>query len=102
MFINLSNPTKCSSTSLENKIRDFISHGKNRFYLREIVEEAQVSVVDAEDYLLPLLGENRVEGSLELRCPDCGADLGNFKKYNDIPTEIECEICGHHFPRSED
>ncbi len=98
----MTDPIKCSQTSLEKKIEDFISQGKNRFYFREIVEEAKVPVNEAEDYLIPLLGENKIEGSLELHCPDCGADLGSFKKYDQIPMEITCEICGHSFPKSED
>ena len=98
----MSNQTKCSKTSLEKKIEIFISQGKNKFYLREMVEEAHISVREAEDFLIPLLGEDKIEGSLEVRCPDCGADLGTFKKYHEIPSELECEICGHKFSRSDD
>jgi len=85
---------------LKRKIREFISQGRNKFYLREIVEEAHVSMRDAEDFFIPILEENKIEGSLELRCPNCGADQGAFKKYHEIPPEIECEICSYKFSRS--
>ena len=102
MGTNLPNQIKCSHSSLKKKIERFLSEGRNKFYLREMVEEAHVSMRDAEDFLIPLLGENKIEGSLEVRCPNCGADQGTFKMYHEIPPEIECEICGHNFPRSDE
>ena len=98
----MSNRTECSKSSLKKKIERFISQGRSRFYFREMVEEVHISVRDVEDFLVPLLEEGKFEGSLEMRCPDCGADLGTFKKFNEIPLEIECEICGHKFPRSDE
>ena len=94
--------TKSSQTSLARKIEEFVSKGRTKFYLREIVEEAKVSIREAEDFLIPLLERNKIEGSLELRCPNCGADQGTFKSYNEIPSETECEICGYEIQRSED
>lgn len=93
---------KFSQSFLKRKIKEFISQGRSKFYLREMIEEAHVSMREAEDFLIPLLEENKIEGSLELRCPNCGADQGTFKKYHEIPSEMECEICGYEFPRSED
>ena len=87
---------------MKRKIKEFLSQGRNKFYLREIVEEAHVSMRDAEDFFIPILEESKIEGSLEVRCPNCGADQGTFKKYHEIPSEIECEICGYEFPRSDE
>jgi len=87
---------------LVKKLKEFLSRGRNKFYLREIAEEAQVSLFDAEDFFIPLLKENEVEGSLEVRCPKCGAELGTFKTYPEIPEELTCELCGAEFPRSSD
>lgn len=98
----MSSHIKSSKNSLKRKIEEFLSQGRSKFYFREMVEEAHVSVRDAEDFLLPLLEENKIEGALELRCPNCEADLGTFRKYYEVPKEIECEICGHKFPRSDD
>ena len=72
------------------------------FNIVEIRNVSEEFVSRAEDFLIPLLEENKIEGRLELRCPNCEADLGTFKKYHEIPEEIECEICGHKFPRSEE
>lgn len=98
----MSNHTDYSKTTLKRKIEEFLSQGRNKFYFHEMVEEAQVSVRDAENFLIPLLEEGNIEGRLELRCPDCEAQLGTFKKYHEIPKKIECEICGHEFSRSDE
>lgn len=102
MDIGLRNQIDCSKNTLEKKIEEFISKGRNRFHLREMVEETHVSLREAEDFLIPLLEENKIEGKLELRCPNCEADQGSFKKFYEIPEETECEICGHKFSRSDE
>jgi ribosomal protein S27E len=87
---------------LESKLKEFLSQGRNKFYLRDFVEYAKVSLLEAEDFFIPLLKENEIEGSLEVRCPSCGAELGTYKKYLDVPEDITCELCGEEFPRSSD
>lgn len=84
------------------KLEEFLSQGRSKFYLRDIVEEAHVSLLDAEDFFIPLLKENEVEGSLEVRCPKCGAELGTFQRYPEIPERLTCELCETEFPRSSD
>jgi len=96
------NQIKSSRSFLKRKIEEFVSQGRNKFYLHEVVEQTHISMREAEDFFVPLLEENKIEGSLELRCPNCGADQGTFKKYHQIPEEVECEICGFEFPRSDD
>jgi ribosomal protein S27E len=98
----LPNQTNCSRNSLEKKIKEFISKGGNRFYLHEMIEEVHISLREAENFLIPLLEENKIEGKLELKCPNCEADQGTFKKYYEIPEEVECEICGYKFSRSDE
>jgi ribosomal protein S27E len=93
---------KYSLNTLVRKLKEFISQGRNKFYLRDFVEEAHVSLLEAQDFFIPLLKENEIEGSLEVRCPCCGAELGIYKKYLDVPEEITCELCGEEFPRSSD
>jgi hypothetical protein len=97
----LPNLRECSTNSSTNRIKSIIE-SKPRIYFREILKEAKVSTQDLEDFLIPLLEEGKIEGSLEVHCPDCGADIGCFKKYKDIPKENECEYCGHSFPVSDD
>ena len=92
----------CSQNTLESKLREFLSQSRNKFYLRDFVEYAKVSLLEAEDFFIPLLKENEIEGSLEVRCPSCGAELGTYKKYLDVPEDITCELCGEKFPRSSD
>jgi predicted RNA-binding Zn-ribbon protein involved in translation (DUF1610 family) len=89
-----------SNISSTNRIKSVIQR-KRRIYFRELLKEADVSTEYLEDFLIPLLGEDKIEGKLEVHCPDCGADLGLFKKYADIPKENECETCGHSNPISD-
>ena len=96
------NQKKCSWISLVKKLEEFLSQGRNKFYLRDIVEEAHVPLVDAEDFFIPLLKENEVEGSLEVRCPNCATELGTFKRYPEIPEKLYCELCGTDFSKSSD
>lgn len=98
----MQNQKNYSRNSLAKKLKEFLSQGRNKFYLRDIVEEAHVSLLDAEDFFIPLLKENELEGSLEVRCPNCGAELGTFKRYPEIPEELTCELCQTDFPRSSD
>ncbi len=90
-----------SRISSINRIKTIIE-SKHRIYFRELLQEANVSSEVLEDFLIPLLGEGKIEGKLEVRCPDCGADLGSFKKYTDIPKENDCEICGNSISLSDD
>ena len=88
--------TKKDSSNISSRSRiKSVIQCKKRIYFRELKKEANVSTEDLEDFLIPLLGEGKIEGKLEVRCPDCGADLGVFKKYTDVPKENDCEICGH-------
>jgi ribosomal protein S27E len=88
--------------SLNKLLKKFCSEGKTRFYFSEFVEEGQVSVEEAEKFLIPLMGNGKIEGTLELRCPNCGKDLGIFKRVLEIPEENSCQICGYEFCRSTD
>ena len=100
--MNLPNLTKHLKSSLEKQIESLVSQGKTKFYFREIIENAHITMGEAEDSLLPLLEKNKLEGSLELRCPECGADLGIYEKYTEIQKQINCEICSYEFPLSDD
>ena len=100
--ICLTSQKECSRNILTRKIEDFLSQGKSKFYLRDITEETSVPLSEVEDFLLPLLKENGIEGTLEVRCPKCGADLGSFKKYPEIPKDIYCELCGTGSPMADE
>lgn len=93
---------ECSRSGLAKKLEKFISQGGRRFYFREFVEETRVSRLEAEDFFIPLLKENEIEGSLEVRCPKCDAELGTFKRYPEIPEELTCELCGTEFLKSSE
>jgi len=89
-----------SKNTLSETLQKFSILGKTQFYLSELVEEAKVSTREAEDFIIPLLKRDVLEGKLELRCPNCGKDLGTYNKISDVPDEIECEICGYQFNKS--
>jgi hypothetical protein len=88
------------SNSSANRIKTVLQ-GKKEIHFRELKKKADVSTEELEDFLLPLLGEGMIDAKLELRCPNCGADLGSFTKYTDIPKENNCETCGHSNPFSD-
>ena len=93
---------ECSRSGLAKKLEDFVSQGRRKFYLREFVEETHIAQLDAEDFFIPLLKQNEVEGSLEVRCPKCSAELGTFERYPEIPQELACEFCGTEFTKSNE
>jgi len=98
----LQDQKECLSNTLKRKLEEFISQGRNKFYLRDFAEEAHITIIEAEDFFMPLLKKSEIEGILEVRCPSCGASLGTYRKYFDIPEEITCEFCGEEFQRSDD
>jgi DNA-directed RNA polymerase subunit RPC12/RpoP len=85
---------------LSKLLGKFYSEGKTRFYLSEIVEESSCSINEVEDFLIPLLGAGKIEGKLELRCPNCGKDFGLFNRYAEISDKITCEFCGYKFTKA--
>jgi len=87
------------SNILAKELKEFFLQGKKKFYLREIVEASHVSFSDAEDFFIPLLEKNKIEGSLEVRCPTCGASLGIYSRFPEIPEELTCEFCEKDFPK---
>jgi DNA-directed RNA polymerase subunit RPC12/RpoP len=93
----LENQGACSQTTLEKILRLFISQGKKRFYLSDMTRESGVPLHEAENFFIPLLKENELEGKLEVRCPNCGAELGLYKTYPDVPKNLYCEFCGAEF-----
>jgi predicted nucleic acid-binding Zn ribbon protein len=88
------------NSSLSKLLKRFISEGKTRFYLSEFVEESNVPLSEVENYFVPLLGTNKIEGKLEVRCPNCGKDLGIFNRLPEIPESIVCEFCGYEFSKA--
>lgn len=88
--------------SLNDILRKFCLEGKARFYFSEFVEEAKITTEQAEKFLIPLMGKGKIEGELELRCPNCGKDLGTFKRLPEIPDDNICPICNYSFCKSFD
>jgi predicted nucleic acid-binding Zn ribbon protein len=88
------------TNSLDRILRKFSREGKTRFYLSEFVEESNCPTNEVEDYLIPLLGAGNIEGKLELRCPNCGKDIGLFNRFSEIPESIACESCGQKFAKA--
>jgi predicted nucleic acid-binding Zn ribbon protein len=89
----------CSTNSLSNLLRKFYDDGRTRFYLSEFAEESNCPTKEIEDFFVPLLGVGKIEGKVELRCPNCGKDAGIFNRISDMPQHVVCESCGHKFSR---
>jgi phage FluMu protein Com len=90
----------CLQTSLTKELRKFISEGRTKFYLYEFTRASGSNIGEIEDFFLPLLKENEVEGSLEVKCPKCDYEIGTFKTYPDIPKKMNCELCGTSFDKT--
>ena len=91
-----------SKSSLEDSLKRLKETRDTRFYLSDFAERNGISLRSAEDFFLPLLRANEVEGTLEVKCPHCGRGQGFFKRLSEIPDEFACEICGYDFPPSEE
>lgn len=91
-----------SKSSLEESLKKLRETRETRFYLSDFAESNGISLRSAEDFFLPLLRANEVEGTLEVKCPHCGRGQGFFKRLSEIPDEFACEICGYDFPPSEE
>lgn len=89
----------CSNSSA-NRIKAVLQE-KKEIYFRELRKKADVSTEELEDFLIPLLGEGVIDSKLEVRCPNCGADLGSFPRYTNIPKENYCKTCGQSNPFSD-
>jgi len=96
----LKHPTNSLKNTLNKTLNRFCVEGIKRFYLSEFIDEAKVSMQEAEDFFLPLLKKGKFEGKLEVRCPSCGKDVEIYDRISQIPEEIECEICGFEFYKS--
>ena len=92
--------TDASLNTLNETLKHFCSEDRNPFYLSEFVEEAKVTLQDAENFFLPLLEKGKIEGRLEVRCPSCGKDIQTYERMSQIPDEIDCEICSYTFSKS--
>ncbi|MBS7612457.1 hypothetical protein KEJ27_09735 [Candidatus Bathyarchaeota archaeon] len=52
--------------------------------------------------LKSLVGQGYLTPVIEVRCPECGAHLGDFRISDEIPEEIPCDECGHEFNKREE
>jgi predicted nucleic acid-binding Zn ribbon protein len=74
--------------------------GTTHLYFDSILRQLNLPSEQVELMLLDYFQSGAVEGTLELRCPECGKDLGRFKKLREIPAETTCYICGAIVPQS--
>jgi DNA-directed RNA polymerase subunit RPC12/RpoP len=92
----------CSKNILSDLLKQYYHEGKTRFYVSEFAEESKCSIEEIEDFFIPLMGVGKIEGKIELICPNCGKDLGLFGKISEIPQNVSCGYCGHEFTKSEE
>ena len=76
--------------------------GSRRLYFSSILRETNLPSETVEKVLLHYFQSGDVEGTLELQCPECGKDLGEYRRLRDLPEETECFVCGAKIPRSVD
>ncbi len=85
------------SNSLTETLKRFIAEGKIVFYFDDLVKQSKVPRRYAEEYLIPLLKKDSLEGKIEVRCPRCRRDQGIFKNLSSVPKEFTCDICDLDF-----
>ncbi len=70
----MSGPQKYLPISLDKL--QALTKDRKKIYFHEIMKALNVSAKQLDDFLIPLLGEGAIDGAIDLRCPDCGAELG--------------------------
>lgn len=90
---------KNSLTSLSDIIKKLCSQGRNPFYLEDLVNEANIPLNQVEDLLVQLLKKDELEAKVEVKCPRCGRDQGEYERLSQIPEELSCDICQYEFPK---
>lgn len=76
--------------------------GNRRLYFSSILRETNLPSETVEKVLLQYFQSGVVEGTLELQCPECGKDLGEYRRLKDLPEETVCFVCDAKIPRSVD
>jgi Holliday junction resolvase-like predicted endonuclease len=66
------------------------------------MHESGASLDEVQDFFLPLLKDNEVEGSLEVRCPKCDSEMGTYRTYPSIPEKMYCEFCETSFEKTSE
>ena len=93
---------KSLNNSLSRLLERAFLKGRRQLYFSTILRESNLPSELVEGTLFSFFQSGAVEGSLELRCPECGKDLGEYKKLSEMPQEVECYICDAKIPRSFD
>ncbi len=57
----------------------------------------EISKDDILTILFELAEEDFLKVNYEITCPECSADVKIIDSLNDIPNEIECDVCGYEF-----
>jgi hypothetical protein len=63
------------------------------------VKEANIPLNQVEDLLIHLLKKDELEAKVEIKCPRCGRDQGEYERLSQIPEELTCDICQYEFPK---
>jgi hypothetical protein len=98
----LSYQKDCLKNTLSELLGQYFLKGKTRFSVSEFADESKCSIEEIEDFFIPLMGVGKIEGKIELVCPNCGKDLGLFSKLFEIPQNITCSFCGYEFTKAEE
>ena len=64
--------------------------------------ENMIKAEEVDKTLKALVNMGYLTPIVEVRCPECGAHLGDFKQLTEIPEKIQCDECGHTFIKREE
>jgi len=59
-----------------------------------------IPVEEIKNELKEIIKKGLARVTLEIRCPKCGAHLGNFDDLNKVPLELICTDCGKHWRKT--
>lgn len=90
------------TNSLLKTLRREYARGCKQLYFDSIVRESKLPSETVEKLLIDQFQSGVVDGSLMLRCPECGQDLGMYKRLTEVPEESVCYVCEARIPRSFD
>jgi len=91
--------SESSTATLNEILRKYAAQGKRTFDLRSLFQDVGGNFKTLESTLIPYLLDGKMSARLQVRCPECGKDLGEFERISQIPDELECQACGTTFPR---
>lgn len=88
------------TSTLDKLFQRRIASGNRQMYFSSLLRQSNLPSEVVERALLGYFQSGAIDGTLELQCPECGKDLGEYRRMSEIPEETSCYVCDARIPRS--